>query len=102
LNDGCGKFSTLKGSPFKTGKSPSHIAIGDLNGDGINDIAVTNYNDKSITIFYMGKNGVQTIRNIPVGNHPDGIAIGDLNADGKSDILVTNYDDDTLMILFNR
>ena len=42
LGDGTGKFSSLAGSPFKTGRSPSRLAIGDINGDRINDIAVTN------------------------------------------------------------
>jgi FG-GAP-like repeat len=102
LGNGTGTFSTLKGSPFKTGKSPSRLAIGDLNDDGINDIAMTNYNDKSISIFYMGKNGVNTSKMIAVGNRPDGIAIHDMNGDGKNDILVGNYDDGTLTILFNK
>ncbi len=100
--DGSGKFLPLNGSPFKTGKSPGRIAIGDVNGDGINDIAVTNYNDKSITIFYMNKAGVAESKNVSVGNRPDGITIHDMNKDGKNDIVVTNYDDNNLMILFNE
>ena len=102
LNDGTGKFSPLKGSPFETGKSPSRVAIGDIDGNGINDIAVTNYNDKSITIFYMNKKGVASSKLIKVGNRPDGIAIHDMNNDGKNDILVGNYDDNTIMILYNK
>jgi len=102
LNDGTGKFSALRGSPFETGKSPSRVAIGDIDGNGINDIAVTNYNDKSITIFYMDKKGVAGSKLIEVGNRPDGIAIHDLNKDGKNDILVGNYDDNTIMILYNK
>jgi hypothetical protein len=102
LGDGTGKFSSLAGSPLKTGRSPSRVAIGDLNGDGINDIAVTNYNEKSITIFYMGKNTVTETKTIVVGNRPDGIAIHDMNGDGKKDILVGNYDDNDVMILFNK
>jgi FG-GAP-like repeat len=102
LGDGTGKFLELKGSPFETGKSPSRIAIGDLNGDGINDIVVTNYNGKSISVFYMDKNGVVKTNLISVGSHPDGVAIQDLNGDGKNDIVVSNFDDNTLMILFQK
>jgi hypothetical protein len=101
LGDGAGGFRTMKGSPFRTGKSPSRLAIGDLDGDGIDDIAVTNYNDKSITIFYMGKQGVRRSETLPAGNHPDGIAIADLNGDGKKDIVVGNQDDGTITILIH-
>jgi hypothetical protein len=99
--DGMGKFHPMKGSPFATGKSPSRLAIGDLNGDKINDIAVTNYNDGSISIFYMGKTGVEKIKTMRVGNRPDGICIGDFNKDGKNDIVVSNFDDGTITLLFN-
>jgi hypothetical protein len=102
LGDGSGKFSPLKGSPFETGKSPSRLAIGDLNADGINDIAVTNYNDKSISVFYMNRKGVVHSTIVQVGSHPDGIAIQDLNGDGKNDIAVSNFDDNSLMILFQK
>ncbi len=102
LGDGTGKFSSLKGSPFKTGKSPSRLAIGDLDGNGINDIALTNYNDKSISIFYMGRNTVTTTKTIVVGKRPDGIAIHDMNGDGKKDIIISNFDDNTIWILFNK
>ena len=102
LGDGKGNFSTLKGSPFTTGKSPSRLAIGDIDGNGIADIAVTNYNDKSISIFFMNKSGVMSNKVIQVGNRPDGIAIGDLNADGKADIVVGNFDDNTINILLSK
>lgn len=102
LGDGAGNFHPLPGSPFPTGKSPSRLAIGDLNGDGINDIAVTNYNDKTITIFFMNRTGVASMATIAAGNHPDGICIADLNKDGKNDIAVTNQGDGTVMIFLNK
>lgn len=102
LGDGKGGFSSLKGSPFTTGKSPSRVAIGEIVGSGIADIAVTNYNGKSISVYFMDKTGVMSVKVIQVGNRPDGIAIGDLNADGKGDIVVGNFDDGTINILLSK
>lgn len=102
LGDGSGSFSSIKGSPFKTGRSPSRVAIGDIDGNGINDIAVTNYNDRSISILYMNKNGVSESKTIKVGNRPDGVTIHDMNKDGRNDIVISNYDDNTIMILFKK
>jgi len=102
LGDGKGSFHALDGSPFATGKSPSRLATGDIDGNGISDIAVTNYNDKSISVYFMNKNGVRISQVIQAGSHPDGIAIGDLNADGKGDIVVSNYDDKTINILLSK
>lgn len=100
--NGSGNFLKLKSSPFKTGKSPGRVAIGDISGNGINDIVVTNYNDKSISMFYMDKSGVAESQIIEVGNRPDGVAIYDMNRDGKNDIIISNYDDNNIMILFKK
>jgi FG-GAP repeat. len=78
------------------------LAIGDIDGNGIADIAASNYNDKSISVFFMNKNGVMSSKVIKVGNRPDGIAINDLNGDGKGDIVVSNYDDNTINILLSK
>jgi FG-GAP-like repeat len=102
LGDGKGKFNTMPGSPFTTGKSPSRVAIGDLNGDGIQDIVVTNYNSNSITIFLMNKNTVASSYTIPVGAKPDGIAISDLNGDGKGDVVVANSGDNYLTLMLSK
>ena len=97
--DGSGKFVMMPGSPFTTGKSPSRVAIGDINGDGMNDIAVTNYNSNSVSIFLIRRNAVASSYTIPVGQKPDGIAISDIKGEGKNEILVANSLDNTLSII---
>jgi hypothetical protein len=99
LGDGRGRFARMPGSPFTTGKSPSRVAIGDINGDGINDIVTTNYNGNSITVFLVSKKGVVSSYTIAVGQKPDGVAIADIDGDGKKEILVTNSNDGTLNII---
>src|SRR5438093_3205968 len=47
---GRGDFALAKGSPFSTGHYPGTLAAGDLNGDGIADVVVPNYEDGTLTI----------------------------------------------------
>lgn len=103
LGDGTGKFTTMKGSPYEAGKIPNRIAIGDVNGDGINDIVVSDNDSNKIYLFLMNKNGsVLSQSSITVGNHPKGIAIADLNADGKDDIVVCNQLDNDISIILSK
>ncbi|MDB4903869.1 MAG: repeat-containing protein [Mucilaginibacter sp.] len=102
LGDGKGKFTTMPGSPFTTGKAPSRVAIGDLNGDGIPDIVVTNYKSNSITVFIMNKNTVASSYTIPVGAKPDGVAIADFNVDKKEDIVVGNSGENFISLIISR
>lgn len=102
IGDGKGNFTMLKGSPFDSGMGPTRVATGDLNGDGINDVVVTNYNSADVSIYYMGKKGLLSSTTIRIGNHPDGIAVHDMDGDGKNDIIVSSYDDHNVAILFNR
>jgi len=102
LGDGKGKFATMSGSPFTTGIGPTRVAIGDMNGDGIQDIAVANYKSGTVTIFIMGKKGVISSYTVTVGSKPDGIAIGDLNGDGKKDIIVANSGSNYLTLISRK
>jgi FG-GAP-like repeat len=103
LGDGKGKFTIMTGSPFEAGKIPNRIAAGDANGDGVNDIIVSDNDSNKIYLFLMNKDGrVSSQSSITVGNHPKGIAIADLNADGKGDIVVCNQLDDDISIIISR
>jgi len=99
IGDGDGKFTSMRGSPFATGKSPSRVAIGDINGDGVNDVVTTNYNSNSINVFLMGKGKVLSSHTLRTGQKPGGIAVADIDGDAKNDILVTNSLDNTLEII---
>ena len=100
LGDGTGKFTTMKGSPFEAGKIPNRIAIGDVNGDGVNDIVTSDNESNKIYLFLMNKKGsVLSSSPITVGNHPKGVAIADLNGDGKCEIVVCNQLENDISII---
>jgi hypothetical protein len=103
LGNGKGGFTVLAGSPFTTGKTPNRVAIGDVNGDGVNDIAVSSPDGNNITLFLMSRRGpVASSSTITVGGKPKGLAIRDLNGDGNADVVTTNNGDNTVTIMLSK
>lgn len=103
IGDGNGGFTMLIGSPFATGKTPNLAAIGDVNGDGVNDIAVSSPDGGNITLSLMSnKSSVSSSYIIAVSGKPKGLAIRDLNGDGKADIVVTNNADNAVTIVLSK
>lgn len=82
-----------------TGSWPEAVAIGDLNGDGRNDVAlVTDFynapsNDYKLFVFIQDAGGA-LLPPVVYGTHgapgarPESVAIGDLNGDGRNDVAV--------------
>jgi hypothetical protein len=88
-----GAYATTPDSTLETGRQPSSVAIGDLNGDGRPDLAVTNLFDGTVTLFLKNATGAsyttQTL-NVGPGSGPTAVAIGDLNGDGRPDLAVAD------------
>ena len=104
FGDGSGKFSLAEGSPFPIGHYPPMVVAGDLNGDGLDDIAVPNHLDNTVTIYLGGKTSLKQAQGSPlsVGQGPQCVAIADLNGDGKPDLVVSDAGDDAILIFFAR
>jgi hypothetical protein len=104
FGDGKGHFILAKGSPFPVGHYPSTVNAGDVNGDGITDIALPDYRDNTVTIYLGGKSGIHEADGspIPVGRGPRCVATGDLNGDGKPDLIVCDEEDNEVVILFGK
>jgi hypothetical protein len=93
----------MKGSPFEAGRIPNRIAIGDVNGDGVNDIVSSDNGSNKIYLFKMNSNGsILSQITIEVGNQPKGVAITDLNGDKKAEIVVCNNADNEITIVFGK
>ena len=59
-----------------------------MNGDKIDDIAVANRIDSSISILRGNGDGTFQVRqNFATGASPQSIAAGDLNGDGRADLI---------------
>jgi N-acetylneuraminic acid mutarotase len=96
LGNGDGTFTpapSLKAGGSINGPAGS-IAAADFNGDGKMDLAVTDYNDNTVSIFLGNGDGTFTTAvSLATGSEPMGIVAGDFNGDGIPDLAVANsYD----------
>jgi len=94
LGNGDGTFTETKTSPIYNGFLWSEVAVGDFDGDGIPDLAVSTPNaSQPVPISILSGNGDGTFRgavNFPAGS-TSGVALiaGEFNGDGRTDLAVT-------------
>jgi Bacterial Ig-like domain (group 3)/FG-GAP-like repeat len=93
--NGHGAFTAFPGSPITVGTFPEAVKIGDFNEDGIQDLAVANFYDSTLSIL-LG-NGDGTFTNAPnsplstgAGSNPFFIAVANFNGDAHTDLAVTS------------
>jgi len=91
---------------FATGSNPQSVAIGDLDGDELSEIAVANSSSNTVSVLRNMSSGESNVMfaakvDFATGWRPFSVAIGDLNRDGHSDLAVANANADTLSVLRN-
>jgi hypothetical protein len=103
LGNGDGTFQPQ--AVYATDTAPEGIAVGDFNGDGYADIAVTNSGSNTVSIFLNKGDGTGTFLpkiDTSTGKQPQGVAVGDFNGDGNLDLAVTNATDGTVGVLLGK
>ncbi len=105
LGHGDGTFSPANGSPITVGNFPEAVKIGDFNEDGLQDLAVANAKDNTISILLGNGDGTFTAASgspIPVGSFPFFLAVADFDGNGTADVAVSNDQDNTVSILLGK
>jgi fibronectin type 3 domain-containing protein len=84
---------SFKGMDIPTGSSPNGVIAADLNGDGKQDLAITNSADNTVSILLGNADGTFTPQPIPLvtGSVPYSLAAADFNGDHDLDLVVTNF-----------
>src|SRR4051794_31035537 len=95
LGNGLGRFVHLTGSPFTTGTGPLGVAVGDLNGDGLDDVTVAARDAApgsagALNVLLSTGNGLAAGPTVAV-SRPVSVLMGDLNADGHLDLAAANF-----------
>jgi hypothetical protein len=101
LGNGKGAFTSHV--EYATGATPTAVTVGDFNGDGTLDLAVSVGNGNAITVLWgMGDGTFQGQLNLGTGDIPYSVAAGDFNGDGKTDLVATNSGGNTVSVILNN
>ena len=85
---------------YTTGTGPNSVTEADFNDDGIPDLAVANFADNTVTVYFGTGSGTFTYSaNYPVGNGPEQVIA--VNFNGHQDLVTANYTDATVSVLMN-
>ncbi|MEM6470111.1 MAG: FG-GAP-like repeat-containing protein [Planctomycetota bacterium] len=85
-------------SDLQTERAPQAVAVGDLNGDGI-EFVVANRASSSVTVFTGSLDAGYVAHEVDVPGRPSDVVLADHNGDGDIDILVLDEDQNGLHVL---
>ncbi|GEM_PF-3397895 len=91
---------------FETGTRPFRGIAADFDGDGLLDIASSNYGGQDVSILRNSSSGIGDINfeshvTFTVGSTPNGLVSADFDGDGKNDLASANTGSGTISILRN-
>ena len=102
IGTGNGTFNPAPLFLVPTGVSPTDVVAADFNGDGREDLAVSNLGSGTATILLGQGDGTFTSSTIAAGSGPEGLAVGDFNGDGRPDLAFADLGDDTVTVMLGN
>lgn len=91
LGNGDGTFTAATNSPLATGQGPTSVTIADFNADGHADIAATDPQTDSVSVFLgIGEGLFAPAFELPVGTNPTAILSANLSGASLTDVAITD------------
>lgn len=88
-------FAPAPGSPFPV-RGATEVATGDLDGDGVADVAVGPWEGDEVTV--LAGRGL-SVRRVRACERPVGLAVADLNGDRRGELLAACPHDNRLVVV---
>lgn len=82
----CGSISFSAATNFATAAGPNHAALGDFDGNGVQDLVTANSSGNVSVLLSAGGATFGSPTNFTMGNTPRAVAAADFNGDGKKDV----------------
>ena len=104
LNKGDDGFEPAVGSPFSVSRSPYPLGVGDVNGDGIVDVAVPSTHMSGgggeVTVL-VGDGAGSFVSNVVAVRTPRPwfAVVGDVTGDGRDEIVVSHWERSVVSVL---
>lgn len=88
---------------YPTNLRPEALAVGDLNGDGRDDIAVASAFDNKVSIYLQTAGGLLADKiDMATQIGPDAIVVGDVNGDGRADVVIAHWNHPSIGVLLQQ
>jgi FG-GAP-like repeat len=106
LGRGDGRFALSPQGVIHVGDTATGLAIGDVNGDGLSDVAVSHHDDFQIVVLLAGRDGyLRPAPSSPVTSfasgtpHSHNLVLADLNGDRRLDLIQAQSEVNAILVL---